>query len=150
MIDFINRRPELLVLDGDGVLGHYDLTDAVQRGVTPIGRDVIAINVPVDRIWGVTGGTVAAIRLPDGERCTILWVDLVTGEVISEVADLPKGAEVDDENSRILIPARAGALLELSREGKELRVLRDLPDQEWIAFGENGILGASNGATGRI
>jgi len=150
LIDFVNRRPELLVLDADGVLGHYDLTEPVQRGTTPIGRDVLSINVPVDRIWGITGGTVAAVRLPDGDHCTILWVDIYKGEVISEVGHLPKDAEVDDENSRILLPARAGAMLELSREGKELRVLRDLPDQEWIAFGENGILGASKGATGAI
>ena len=70
--------------------------------------------------------------------------------MIGEVRDLPVNADVDDENSRILIPARAGGLLELSREGKELRVLRDLPDQEWISFGENGIMGASKQATSVI
>jgi hypothetical protein len=150
LIDFVNRCPELLILDKEGVLGHYDLTESVQKGTVAVGRDVLAINVPVDRIWGITGGSTAALRLPEGDRCTILWIDLHQGEVIGEVRDLPGNADVDDENSRILIPARAGGLLELSREGKELRVLRDLPDQEWISFGENGIMGASKQATSVI
>ena len=150
LIDFVNRSPELLVLDSEGVLGHYDLINSVQSGTAAVGRDILAINVPVDRIWGITGGSTAALRLPEGEHCTILWVDLNSCEVIGEVRDLPVDAEVDDENSRILIPARSGGMLELSRDGRELRVLRDLPDQEWISFGPNGILAASKGATDAI
>ncbi len=150
VIDFVSRRPELLVLDEDGVLGHYDLTRAAQDGVTAVGRDVLAINVPVDRIWGLKGGRFAALRLPDGDRCSILFIDIHAGEVTSEVTDLPLGAEVDDENHRILLPARAGALVELSHTGAEVRVLRDLPDQEWIAFNAKGILQASKRATQSI
>ena len=104
LVDFISRRPELLVLDEEGVLGHYDLTRAVQDGVIASGRDVLAINVPVDRIWGLTGGRLAALRLPDGDRCSILFIDIHAGEVTSEVTDLPANATVDDENHRILLP----------------------------------------------
>ena len=150
LIDFINRRPELLVLDEDGVLGHYDLKHAAQDGVVASGRDVLAINVPVDRMWGLTGGRFVALRLPDGDRCSILFIDIHAGEVTSEVTDLPLGAEVDDENHRILLPARAGALVELSHTGTEVRVLRNLPDQEWIAFNAKGILQASKRATESI
>ena len=149
-VAFVNRRPELLVLDEDGVLGHYDLKNSVQDGVAASGKDVLAINVPVDRMWGLTGGRFAALRLPDGDRCSILFIDIHAGEVSSEVSDLPAEAEVDDENHRILIPARAGALAELSPTGGEVRVLRDLPDQEWIAFNAKGILQASKRATESI
>jgi hypothetical protein len=150
LIDFVNRSPELLVLDSEGVLGHYDLTDSVQSGRPASGRDILAIHVPVDKIWGVTGGELVAMRLPNGDQCTILWVSLSRGEVVGEVSELPASAEVDDEHGRILIPSRAGAMLELSETGAELRVLRDLPDNEWISFGPNGILGASKGAAGAI
>ena len=150
LVDFISRRPELLVLDEEGVLGHYDLTRAVQDGVIASGRNVLAINVPVDRIWGLTGGRLAALRLPDGDRCSILFIDIHAGEVTSEVTDLPANATVDDENHRILLPARAGALSELSHTGAEVRVLRNLPDQEWIAFNAKGILQASKRATESI
>jgi len=150
IIDFVNRCPELLVMDSEGVLGHYDLTNSVQTGSPAVGRDILSINVPVDRIWGITGGKIAALRLPDGQTSSILWVDIERGEVIAEVRDLPARAEVDGENSRILIPSRSGAMLELSRDGKELRVLRDLPDQEWISFGANGIAAASDNATSVI
>jgi len=150
LIDFVNRSPELLVFDSEGVLGHYDLTDSVQTGRPATGRDVLAIHVPVDKIWGITGGKLVAMRLPNGERCTILWVDLSRGEVVGEVQDLPASVEVDDEHGRILVPSRAGAMLELGQDGAELRVLRDLPDNEWISFGPNGILGASKGAAGAI
>ena len=150
IIDFVSRRPELLVLDEDGVLGHYDLTRSAQDGAIAVGKDVLAINVPVDRMWGLNGGRFAALRLPNGDRCSILFIDIHAGEVTSEVTDLPAGAEVDDENHRILLPARAGALVELSHTGTEVRVLRDLPDQEWIAFNEKGILQASKRATQSI
>ena len=49
-----------------------------------------------------------------------------------------------------LLPARAGALVELSHTGSEVRVLRNLPDQEWIAFSATGILQASKRATESI
>lgn len=150
LIDFVNRSPELLVLDSEGVLGHYDLTASVQSGRPATGRDILTIHVPVDKIWGITGGNLVAMRLPSEQLCTILWVDLSRGEVVGEVQGLPASAEVDDEHGRILIPSRAGAMLELSQTGEELRVLRDLPDNEWLSFGPNGILGASKGATGAI
>jgi hypothetical protein len=95
IIDFVNRCPELLVMDSEGVLGHYDLTNSVQTGSPAVGRDILSINVPVDRIWGITGGKIAALRLPDGQTSSILWVDIERGEVIAEVRDLPARAEVD-------------------------------------------------------
>jgi hypothetical protein len=63
---------------------------------------------------------------------------------------LERGVEVDVEHGRILQTARAGALIETDSKGTELRVLRDLPDGEWISFGPNGIMSASEKATGAI
>ncbi|MAY81088.1 MAG: hypothetical protein CL930_09935 [Deltaproteobacteria bacterium] len=146
LMAFINRSPELLVLDEEGVLGHYDLSDSVQGGREAVGRDVLSINVPVDRIWGITGGELAVLRLPEDEKCTLLWVDIHACEVVNEITDLPSDAEIDVENNRIILPARAGAMVELNRKGTELRVLRNLADGEWISFAANGILSASTGA----
>jgi hypothetical protein len=143
---FINRSPELLVLDEEGVLGHYDLSDSVQGGPEAVGRDVLSINVPVDQIWGITGGELAVLRLPEAETCSLLWVDIHACEVVNEVTGLPLDAEIDIENNRIILPARAGAMVERSRTGSELRVLRNLADGEWISFAANGILSASAGA----
>ena len=149
-IAFVNRSPALLVLDEDGVLGHYDLTESVQTGRPARGQDIVSINVPVDRIWGLTGGTTAVLRLPEGEQARLLWIDLHSSQVTAEVRNLHPQVEVDPEHGRILQPARAGALLETDPTGAELRVLRDLPDNEWICFGNNGILGASTQASGSI
>jgi WD40 repeat protein len=147
---FVNRSPELLVFDDDGVLAHYDLTDSVQKGQPAQGRDILSIHVPVDRVWGITGGDVAVLRLPDGDHSTLLWIDIHSAEVRAEVRDLERGVEVDVEHGRILQTARAGALIETDSKGTELRVLRDLPDGEWISFGPNGIMSASEKATGAI
>ena len=149
-IAFVNRSPEILIFDTDGVLAHYDLTDSVQRGTAAQGRDILTINVPVDRVWGITGGKTAVLRLPDGAQSSLLWIDLHTAEVTAQVQGLPIDVEVDVEHGRILQSARAGALLETDPSGNELRVLRDLPDNEWICFGPNGILGASEQANGAI
>jgi len=143
---FVNRRPDLLVLDEEGVLGHYDLAAAARGGTPAIGRDVLTINVPVDRIWGITGGRYCAMRLPDGDRCAILWVDINASEVIAEVTDLAPNTWVDAENGLILEPARSSAVLEREMDGTERRVLRSLPDNQWLSFSHRGILEASSRA----
>lgn len=150
LLAFVNRSPELIVLDEDGVLGHYNLTDSVQKGMPANGTDILSINVPVDKIWGITGGRFAALRLPDADGSTILWVDLTSKEVVGEVSGVHRFAEVDAEHGRVLVPARSGAMLELDKHSSELRVLRSLTDDQWLAFGPNGILGASDSAVGTL
>ncbi len=146
LLAFVNRRPDLLVLDDEGVLGHYDLAESVRENRPAEGRDVLTINVPVDRIWGITGGQYCALRLPEDDRSSIIWVDIHACEVVAEVNDLHRHAWVDAENGLILEPARASAILEREMDGRERRVLRALPDGEWLAFGPRGILDASEGA----
>ena len=145
-LSFVNRRPDLLVLDQDGVLSHYDLSDSARGGPPAEGRDVLTINVPVDRLWGITGGALCAMRLPDEGGCSILFVDIHAGAVVDEITGLAADAWVDAENGLVLEPARSSALLERERNGQERVVLRALPDGEWVAFGWRGIVAASQGA----
>ena len=143
---FVNRRPDLLVMDRDGVLGHYDLAKAAREGRSGEGRDVLDFNVTVDRLWGITGGQYAALRIPEGDTATVLIVDLHACDVVHEVTGLHPQTWVDPETGRLLEPARSGALLEREMDGSERRVLRSLPGDQWIAFGSRGLLGASEGA----
>lgn len=147
LVSFVNRRPDMLVLDGDGVLGVYDLQESAKSQAVATGRDVLDLNVDVDRLWGITGGKYAAIRfqVPETSTATVIYVDLHTCEVVSEVADLLPYAWVDPETGDILQPARGAAVMELDLKGKEKRVLRALPEGEWIVFNEKGILDASEG-----
>ncbi|MCA9493025.1 MAG: WD40 repeat domain-containing protein [Myxococcales bacterium] len=147
LVSFVNRRPDMLVLDAQGVLSVYDLTDSVKSQVPAVGRDVLDMNVEVDRLWGITGGKYAAVRFqnPEAQTATVIYVDLGTCEVVSEVSDLLPYAWVDPETGDILQPARGAAILELDMWGKEKRVLRALPEGEWIAFTERGVLDASEG-----
>ncbi len=147
---FVNRRPDLLVMDEDGVLGHYDLGSALRKGQPAEGRDVLTINAPVDAMWGITGGQLCALRLPEGDSSSILFVDVHACEVVSEVTGLSPKAWVDAEHGLILEPGRSSALVEKEQDGRERRVLRALPDGQWIAFGWRGILDASEGASGAI
>jgi hypothetical protein len=149
-LTFVNRRPELLVLDEEGVLGHYDLAESARGGGAAVGRDVITINVPVDRIWGISGGRYCAMRLPDQDTATILWVDIQASEVIHEVTGLAQNVWVDADNGLIIEPGRSSAILEREMDGSERRVLRTLPDDQWISFGDRGIIEASAQAAGRL
>ena len=72
-------------------------------------------------------------------------MDLEAGEVVSEVTGLLPYAWVDPENGFIIQPARGGAILEMDMYGAEQRVLRALPEGEWIAFGPRGVLECSEG-----
>ncbi len=146
---FINRKPDLLVLDAEGVLGHYDLSGG-RNGERAQGRDVLTINVEVDRMWGITGGQYCALRLPEGDRSCILWIDIHSGEVAAEVPDLHPGAWVDADEGLILEPARASAVLEREMDGSERRVLRALPDGQWVSFGATGLFENSEGAAGAM
>lgn len=147
LLSFVNRRPDLLVLDKDGVLGHYDLSRSAKENTPGEGRDVLTLNVEVDRIWGITGGQFCALRLPEADgSSTVLWVDIHACEVAYEVRGLHRYAWVDAEYGLLLEPARAGAILERDKDGRERRVLRALPDQQWITYGPKGILEASEGA----
>lgn len=147
---FVNRRPDLLVLDAEGVLGHYDLEASARGGAPAEGRDVISITVEVDRIWGITGGQYCAMRLPEGDRSCILWVDVHANQVVAEVPNLHRHAWVDAENGLILEPVRAAAVLEREMSGEERQVYRALPNGEWLSFGHRGIVRASPGAAGSM
>lgn len=149
LVSFVNRRPDMLVLDAEGVLGLYDLTDSVKDRIPAKGRDVLDFNVPVDRLWGITGGQFAAVRFQEPEKgtATVIFVDVQRGEVVSEVPDLLPYAWVDPETGSILQPARGGAILELDMKGREKRVLRALPEGEWISFGPDGVYDKSEGAS---
>jgi WD40 repeat protein len=145
LVSFVNRRPDMLVLDAQGVLSIYDLTSSVKDEQPAVGRDVLDLNVEVDRLWGITGGRYAAVRFqePESRTATVIFVDLSTCEVVSEVPNLLPYAWVDPETGDILQPARGAALVEFDMWGKEKRVLRALPEGEWVAFNEKGILDAS-------
>ncbi|MEC8191468.1 MAG: hypothetical protein VX127_01965 [Myxococcota bacterium] len=147
---FMNRSPALLVLDADGVLGHYDLTDSARTGHPATGTDVLSINVPVDRLWGITGGDLAALRLREGDEATMLWVDVQRREVVGEVTGLPPSAAVDAESGLVLMPSRSSAVLECNSAGEERRVLRALTDGEWLSYDNNGVLAASDGAADAV
>lgn len=148
LVSFVNRRPDMLVLDSEGVLGQYDLTESVTKEISAVGRDILDFNVDVDRLWGITGGEFAAIRFqdPETESATILYCNLRRGEVVSEVPGLLPYAWVDAETGNILQPARGGALLELDMYGEEIKVHRALPEGQWLTFGPKGIIQASEGA----
>jgi WD40 repeat protein len=150
LMAFVNRRPDLLILDAEGVLGHYDLAQAIREGKPGQGRDVITVNVPADRIWGITGGQFCAMRLPQEDSCSIIWVDIHACDVVGEATGLSRWAWVDAENGLILEPGRASAIIERERDGSERRILRSLPDDEWIGFGWRGILDCSPGAASRV
>jgi len=147
---FVNRRPDLLVLDEDGVLGHYDLGRSIRKNARAEGRDVLTINVAVDKIWGITGGQFCALRIQDGEESAIIWVDIHACEVVQDVTGLHPDAWVDAENGLILEPARSAAILEREKDGRERQVFRALPDREWISYGWRGIQEASPGAVGNL
>ncbi|MEN0060967.1 MAG: WD40 repeat domain-containing protein [Myxococcota bacterium] len=145
LVTFVNRRPDLIVLDEQGVLGIYDLSVSVNQGIPAEGRDVLDLKIDVDRLWGITGGQYAALRfqVPENGTASVIYVDLTTGEVVNEVSDLLPYAWVDAETGRILQPARGAAILEIDMWGKEHQVLRALPDGEWVSFAPHGVLEAS-------
>ena len=146
LLSFVNRRPDLLVVDAEHILAHYDLGTSAREKRAAEGRDIIQLHTAPDRVWGITGGQFAALRIPEGEGCTLLFVDIQRQTVVSEVNNLHRDAEVDAENGFILEPARSGALLEREMNGTERRVLRALPDGQWICYSKRGILDASDGA----
>ncbi|MSQ02414.1 MAG: hypothetical protein EXR71_11075 [Myxococcales bacterium] len=150
LLTFVNRRPDLLVLDQDNILAHYDLSRSARDGTPAESRDVLQFGTAPDRIWGITGGQFAAVRIPDGQRATIMFVDIHKQVVVGELTGLHPAAEVDADQGLVIEPARSGALLEREMNGTERRVLRSLPGGQWVAFGSRGILDASEAAGGAL
>ncbi len=150
LLSFVNRRPDLLVVDADHILAHYDLGSSIRENRPCEARDVLQFGSAPDRVWGITGGQYAALRLPEGEGCTLVFVDVHAQTVVSEVTGLHRGAWVDAEQGFILEPVRSGGLLEREMSGVERRVLRALPDSQWVCFGKRGILENSDGALGTL
>jgi hypothetical protein len=134
---------DLVVLDRDGVLGHYDLAASARSGQPARGRDIVTIQSPVERLWALADRKHCALRLSEG---TILFVDLEGRVVASEVNGLDRRAWVDSARGVILLPARGGAIVERDMAGIETRVLRSVAESEWLSFGWNGILDASEAA----
>lgn len=149
LLSFVNRRPDMLVLDEEGVLSLYDLTVSVSEKKAAAGQDILDLNVDVDRLWGITGGEFAAVRFQEHATgtATVIFVDLRKGEVVSEIPNLLPYVWVDPENGCLLQPARGGAILELDMYGQETRVFRALPEGEWVCFSADGILDKSETQT---
>ena len=147
LMSFVNRKPDLLVLDAEGVLSVYDLAPSVTEDEPAQGRDLLDLNVDIDRLWGITGGRFVAIRFqdPDAGTSSVIFVDVSTSEVVSEVSDLLPYAWVDPETGSILQPVRGAAILEMDMYGKENRVLRALPGGEWVSIGTDGPTQHSDG-----
>jgi hypothetical protein len=150
IVSFVNRSPQLLVLDQQGVLGIYDLTDSVNNKTAATGSEILDFNVDIDQVWGLTGGHVAAIRIQDYDNGTasIVFVDLDKGQVISEVKELLPYVVVDLESGNLLQPERGNAIIELDSEGMENRIYRSLPGNEWFTIGTEGLENASPNALG--
>ncbi len=146
IVAFVNRRADMLVLDEDGVLGHYDLAASIRDNTPATGRDIIELEAPVDAVWGITGGRRCAVRMNEEGGCSIAMIEVQTGEVTTYLTGLPANTWVCEETGAILTPARASALLERNAEGREHRVLRSLTDDQWISFGPTGIVEASDRA----
>jgi len=140
---FVNRRPDLLVIDAEHILTAYDLAGSLREGTAAAGRDVLQFSSPPDRIWGITGGRYAAVRLPEGETCSLVYADLAGQAVAAEVSGLDPRTTVDPETGLILEPVRGNAVLEREMDGIERRLLRALPGGEWVSVGPLGILAAS-------
>lgn len=145
-LSFVPKKPELVVVDQDGVLTHYDLAKSAAGGPAAEGRDLLDFSGPVDRVWGLAGGQHAVVRLIEGESAVLLYVDVHASTVAHEVAGLPVHATVDPMSGQIMLPVRASAFLDRAPNGDELQVSRALPDSEWLTFGPRGIVAASPGA----
>lgn len=146
LIGFVNRRPDLLLVDAEAILTWYDLAASVRDGSPASGKDVLQFSTAPDRLWGITGGKYAAVRLPEGDTCSLLFADIPGQSVVAEVSGLHPAAVVDPETGLILEPTRGAAILEREMTGAERRVLRALPSGEWVCVGPLGILSASVGA----
>ncbi len=147
---FVNRRPDLLGRDEDGVLGHYDLSDSARGGAASKGRDILQINGEVDRIWGITGGRLCTLRLQEEEGATLLWVDLEQQDLVAELTGLDRNVWVDAEPGAVLQSGRAGAVVECSQDGSEQQVYRVLSDAEWVSYGWRGVTENSPGFAGAL
>lgn len=150
LLSFVNRRPDLLVVDAENILAHYDLAVSVRENRPCEARDVLQFDAAPDRVWGITGGQYAALRLPEGTGSTIVFVDVHAQTVVSEVTGLHPAAWVDAEQGFILEPVRGAALLERDMKGTERRCLRALPDGQWVCFNNRGWIDASEGAAGAL
>jgi hypothetical protein len=142
-LSFIPKKPGLLTVDEDGVLTHYDLSTSASGGAAAEGTDLLDFNGTVDAVWGIAGGELAAVRLPEKDSCCIIFVDIASASVTHEVTGLNPTARVDPHTGHILEPARAAAILERRSDGGEHQVYRALPDNQWVTFGHRGIVKAS-------
>ncbi len=147
---FINRRPELLVLDHEGRLFHFDLGQAVRLTQTPKARLVRRLESHANALWGITGGRMVLLRTPSGDRANVLAIEIATGEVIKELKGLHFRTTADPETGHLLEPGRSAGLLERDLEGRQLRVLRSLSSTEWLSFGPRKIEECSSGASSLV
>ncbi len=145
---FGEALPNLLVLDADGMLGLYDLPPAARDGLPAVVYPIAQFHdANVDQIWGLSDGKRAAVRILEADgTATIAYVDLDTGELASEVRGLIPYASLDPVSGAVVEPARGAAMLERDPYGRETRVMRSLPNGEWITYSASGIAAASGGA----
>ncbi len=148
LMAFIDRKAQLLVLDRQGNLLHFDLRTSTNSGLPSQPSTVFRAEGRAEAIWGVPDRPFCVIRTP-GETpstCTMTVIDIPARQVASRLVGLAHGTNVDSEQGVILEPVRSSAVLERELDGREKLVVRSLPDDQWISFNTNGLIGTSPGA----
>lgn len=142
LVSFVFRRPELLVLDEEGVLVLVDLEPLARDGAEAVVHRIgVLRGGEIDALWGLADGKRAVARVQhEDETATFLTVDLDTGELLHEVSGMLPYASVDPDTGHLLEPAAGNAVLERELDGTEHIVLRALPRGEWMSFDANGVL----------
>lgn len=144
---FVAGRPELLLLDQEGILGLVDLAPAARDGEEVVSWRIAALRrADVDQLWGLEDGRHAVVRVQEkDDTATFVTFDLDTGEATHEVTGQSAFLTLDAASGHILEPATGNAVLERGPDGAPLRVLRSLPGDGWVTFDHEGVRAASGG-----
>ena len=155
-ISFLSKSSKLVALDADGYLICYDLSKSGVEGA--VGKDIMQINTPVKRLWGIQQGDFAVLELGDDTKSQLLYLDLSEQQDPQIIEDLSPALQIDNITGQILQPAKCSSILQYSvftkdNQGQLLqpnvfdaKIYRNLPNQEWIIFRENSIIAISDGA----
>ena len=141
-IAFVNKQPMLLTLDTENVVSIFNLRTSIETGERATGEDLLQINSDIAEMWGISVNKriYAVLQTYEEDSTMLIFIPKDLNEEPWTVENLHPYSTLDPATGNLLEPIKSCGMLERDMYGNEIKVLRSMPDGDWLSFTKQGIL----------
>ena len=132
----------LLTLDTENVISIFNLRTSIETGERANGEDLLQINSDIAEMWGISVNKriYAVLQTYEEDSTMLIFIPKDLNEEPWTVENLHPYSTIDPATGNILERVKSCAIVERNMYGNEIKILRSMPDGNWISFSDSGVL----------